>query len=192
MHQICVKYRLALKTTYNLFCHISYPIRYESNGSVYFTTNKFDSASDHHYAKLVPEAFGNQAALQEGEGDLSVSQDKLSEKQSQNDFALWKASKPGEPEWDSPWGKVCPNPNVMYHRNSFIISHRECNTYCILETTGGVSGCTKVFDLPKMFEHQYINMIIECIFHQFCDSNQLCLNAILISLYFEILRFQEF
>jgi len=24
------------------------------------------------------------------------------------DFALWKASKPGEPEWDSPWGKGRP------------------------------------------------------------------------------------
>ena len=39
-------------------------------------------------------------------GDLSVSEDRLSEKRSDNDFALWKASKPGEPAWDSPWGKV--------------------------------------------------------------------------------------
>lgn len=39
-------------------------------------------------------------------GDLSISADRLSEKKSQNDFALWKASKPGEPSWDSPWGKV--------------------------------------------------------------------------------------
>ncbi|XP_072033944.1 cysteine--tRNA ligase, cytoplasmic-like [Amphiura filiformis] len=79
---------------------------YESNGSVYFSTTKFDSDPDHHYAKLVPEAFGNQAALQEGEGDLSICS--LGEKRSQNDFALWKASKPGEPEWDSPWGKGRP------------------------------------------------------------------------------------
>jgi cysteinyl-tRNA synthetase len=27
-----------------------------------------------------------------------------SEKRNANDFALWKASKPGEPEWESPWG----------------------------------------------------------------------------------------
>lgn len=39
-------------------------------------------------------------------GDLSISADRLSEKHSQNDFALWKASKPGEPSWESPWGKV--------------------------------------------------------------------------------------
>lgn len=80
--------------------------RYEANGSVYFMTSKFDSSPDHSYAKLVPEAFGDEAALKEGEGDLSISQDQLSEKRSPNDFALWKAAKPGEPTWDSPWGKV--------------------------------------------------------------------------------------
>lgn len=39
-------------------------------------------------------------------GELSVSEDRMSEKKSDNDFALWKAAKPGEPQWDSPWGKV--------------------------------------------------------------------------------------
>uniref|UniRef100_A0A8C5QV53 Cysteine--tRNA ligase, cytoplasmic n=1 Tax=Leptobrachium leishanense TaxID=445787 RepID=A0A8C5QV53_9ANUR len=81
---------------------------YVSNGSVYFSTAKFHSSDRHYYAKLVPEAVGDQKALQEGEGDLSISADRLSEKQSQNDFALWKASKPGEPSWDSPWGKGRP------------------------------------------------------------------------------------
>ncbi|KAK7912652.1 hypothetical protein WMY93_012863 [Mugilogobius chulae] len=81
---------------------------YESNGSVYFDTAKFDGCPQHSYAKLVPEAVGDQKALQEGEGDLSISADRLSEKKSQNDFALWKASKPGEPSWDSPWGKGRP------------------------------------------------------------------------------------
>jgi len=37
-------------------------------------------------------------------GDLS--QSSIGEKKSDRDFALWKASKPGEPEWESPWGKV--------------------------------------------------------------------------------------
>lgn len=54
---------------------------------------------------MVPEAYGDSKALQEGEGDLSVSEDRLSEKKSPNDFALWKTSKSGEPSWDSPWGK---------------------------------------------------------------------------------------
>uniref|UniRef100_A0A8C9YZ90 cysteine--tRNA ligase n=1 Tax=Sander lucioperca TaxID=283035 RepID=A0A8C9YZ90_SANLU len=82
--------------------------RYESNGSVYFDTSKFDASPQHSYAKLVPEAVGDQKALQEGEGDLSISADRLGEKKSPNDFALWKTSKPGEPSWDSPWGKGRP------------------------------------------------------------------------------------
>lgn len=81
---------------------------YESGGSVYFNTLKFSDSADHFYAKLVPEAFGDKDALQEGEGDLSISEDRLSEKRSPNDFALWKASKPGEPSWESPWGNGRP------------------------------------------------------------------------------------
>ncbi|XP_017667941.1 cysteine--tRNA ligase, cytoplasmic isoform X1 [Pipra filicauda] len=81
---------------------------YVSNGSVYFDTMKFDASEKHSYAKLVPEAVGDQKALQEGEGDLSISADCLREKRSPNDFALWKSSKPGEPSWDSPWGKGRP------------------------------------------------------------------------------------
>lgn len=77
---------------------------YESNGSVYFDTNRFDSSPKHFYAKLVPEAYGDNKALAEGEGDLSVTSDK----RSANDFALWKNSKPGEPWWESPWGKGRP------------------------------------------------------------------------------------
>ena len=74
---------------------------YESNGSVYFDVAKFDTHPDHHYAKLVPEAVGDAAALAEGEGDLSAAP---SEKKSERDFALWKKSKPGEPSWESGWG----------------------------------------------------------------------------------------
>ncbi|XP_064599613.1 cysteine--tRNA ligase, cytoplasmic-like [Liolophura sinensis] len=87
---------------------ISNKFAYESNGSVYFDTLAFSKSDNHHYAKLVPEAFGDSKALHEGEGDLSISEDRLSEKRSPNDFALWKASKPGEPFWDSPWGKGRP------------------------------------------------------------------------------------
>ncbi|XP_054426710.1 cysteine--tRNA ligase, cytoplasmic isoform X1 [Pteronotus mesoamericanus] len=81
---------------------------YVSNGSVYFDTVKFASSEGHSYGKLVPEAVGDQKALHEGEGDLSISADRLSEKRSPNDFALWKASKPGEPSWPCPWGKGRP------------------------------------------------------------------------------------
>lgn len=79
---------------------------YESNGSVYFDAPAFDQSQGHFYGKLVPESVGDTTALAEGEGDLS--KDKGTEKKSPIDFALWKASKPGEPSWDSPWGKGRP------------------------------------------------------------------------------------
>ncbi|KAK2720875.1 hypothetical protein QYM36_004679 [Artemia franciscana] len=81
---------------------------YESNGSVYFDVNEFDGSDGHFYAKLRPEAYGNTKALEEGEGDLSISKERLGEKRSPNDFALWKVSKPGEPSWESPWGMGRP------------------------------------------------------------------------------------
>ena len=43
-----------------------------------------------------------------GLGELSISADRLKEKRHNNDFALWKASKPGEPSWPSPWGEGRP------------------------------------------------------------------------------------
>lgn len=83
-------------------------LAYNANGSVYFDVNAFDKREKHHYAKLVPEAYGDTKSLQEGEGDLSLTAERLSEKRSPNDFALWKASKAGEPSWDSPWGRGRP------------------------------------------------------------------------------------
>ncbi|KNC54794.1 cysteinyl-tRNA synthetase [Thecamonas trahens ATCC 50062] len=78
---------------------------YVSNGSVYFATGSFMDAG-HVYAKLAPEMRDNAKALAEGEGALAA--DSSSEKRSLADFALWKASKAGEPAWDSPWGRGRP------------------------------------------------------------------------------------
>ncbi|XP_044184914.1 cysteine--tRNA ligase, cytoplasmic-like isoform X2 [Acropora millepora] len=82
---------------------------YEANGSVYFDTIKFGSSGKHAYARLVPEAVGDMEALAEGEGELSQ---RTGDKKSGRDFALWKASKPGEPAWNSPWGKGRPGWHV--------------------------------------------------------------------------------
>ena len=41
-------------------------------------------------------------------GVLSVTTEQDKEKRCQKDFALWKASKPGEPAWPSPWGSGRP------------------------------------------------------------------------------------
>lgn len=43
--------------------------------------------------------------MAEGEGALAAEN---TDKHSQFDFALWKASKEGEPKWDSPWGEGRP------------------------------------------------------------------------------------
>lgn len=76
-----------------------------TDGSVYFDTNSFDNSNEHDYAKLQPWNKGQQDLIAEGEGSLTSTS---SGKKSPNDFALWKASKPGEPEWESPWGKGRP------------------------------------------------------------------------------------
>ncbi|VDM05017.1 unnamed protein product, partial [Schistocephalus solidus] len=74
------------------------------SGSVYFDTKRFADTEGHFYAKLMPSAYGDADKLASGEGDLSMG----SEKRTFSDFALWKASKPGEPAWPSPWGKGRP------------------------------------------------------------------------------------
>ncbi|KAJ3324035.1 hypothetical protein HDU76_013507 [Blyttiomyces sp. JEL0837] len=77
---------------------------YESQGSVYFDTVKFRQDPKHFYAKLEPWSASNIKLVQEGEGDLSGGV----EKKNPADFALWKASKPGDPSWPSPWGPGRP------------------------------------------------------------------------------------
>eukprot|EP00531_Pseudo-nitzschia_arenysensis_P006709 CAMPEP_0116125550 /NCGR_PEP_ID=MMETSP0329-20121206/5867_1 /TAXON_ID=697910 /ORGANISM="Pseudo-nitzschia arenysensis, Strain B593" /LENGTH=775 /DNA_ID=CAMNT_0003619591 /DNA_START=119 /DNA_END=2446 /DNA_ORIENTATION=- len=78
---------------------------YESNGSVYFNTNDFKSKG-YEYRKLKPGQDTTAEEMAEGEGALAGGGD--TEKRHPNDFALWKASKPGEPWWESPWGAGRP------------------------------------------------------------------------------------
>lgn len=75
-----------------------------SDGSVYFDIQAFEAAG-YPYARLQPENRGDSALQADGEGALTR---KTSEKKSEADFALWKASKPGEPSWPSPWGDGRP------------------------------------------------------------------------------------
>mmetsp|Transcript_35326 Transcript_35326/g.77392 ORF Transcript_35326/g.77392 Transcript_35326/m.77392 type:complete len:806 (+) Transcript_35326:114-2531(+) len=83
---------------------------YESNGSVYLSIDDF-KANGFNYRKLSPAPADSkggettEAEMAEGEGALGSD---AKEKRSANDFALWKASKPGEPAWDSPWGAGRP------------------------------------------------------------------------------------
>jgi len=67
---------------------------YESGGDVYFDVGK-----DAHYGKLSNRSV---ESLQGEGGEMA------GRKRSPGDFALWKSAKPGEPAWDSPWGKGRP------------------------------------------------------------------------------------
>ncbi|SCU95556.1 LAMI_0F02872g1_1 [Lachancea mirantina] len=78
-----------------------------SDGSVYFDTVRFDSDDRHIYAKCQPWNKGVVELINDAEGSLS-NFGTANGKRSSNDFALWKASKSGEPEWESPWGKGRP------------------------------------------------------------------------------------
>ena len=68
---------------------------YESNGDVYYRTKKFG-----HYGCL------SHQPLEDLEAGARI--DVNEQKEDPMDFALWKAAKPGEPYWESPWGKGRP------------------------------------------------------------------------------------
>jgi len=70
-------------------------LAYESNGDVYFAVTKLPQYGQLSGKKLDDQKAG--ARVEENEN-----------KQHPADFTLWKAAKPGEPSWDSPWGKGRP------------------------------------------------------------------------------------
>lgn len=68
---------------------------YAVDGDVYFRTNKFSE-----YGKLSHQPLEElQAGARISVGDV---------KEDPMDFAVWKAAKPGEPYWESPWGHGRP------------------------------------------------------------------------------------
>ncbi|MBA3678954.1 cysteine--tRNA ligase, partial [Candidatus Saccharibacteria bacterium] len=73
-------------------------IAYESEGSFYFSLEKYQ-ASGKKYGQLVDVDYDAQDRVT----------DDQDQKAGAGDFALWKAQKPGEPEWDFEWvGKNYP------------------------------------------------------------------------------------
>ena len=75
---------------------ISEGYAYEVNGDVYFEVEK----DKDDYGCLSHQDIGNlKAGARIEVNDI---------KKSPLDFALWKNAKPGEPSWDSPWGKGRP------------------------------------------------------------------------------------
>jgi len=68
---------------------------YVADGNVYFSVRRFEK-----YGEISKQSIDDLIAgyrVEEGEG-----------KRDPLDFALWKRAKPGEPSWDSPWGRGRP------------------------------------------------------------------------------------
>ncbi|QNE90151.1 cysteine--tRNA ligase [Corynebacterium incognita] len=71
---------------------------YAAEGSVYFDVAAWSAAAGSDYGALS----GNKVEeMEQGEGAISG-------KRGPQDFALWKAAKPGEPSWPTPWGAGRP------------------------------------------------------------------------------------
>jgi cysteinyl-tRNA synthetase len=68
---------------------------YESGGDIYFAVEKFSAYGKLSKKKLDDLIAGARVEIRE-------------QKKNPADFALWKASKPNEPWWESPWGHGRP------------------------------------------------------------------------------------
>lgn len=68
---------------------------YESDGDVYFDVSSFP-------------AYGRLSGQSKEDLKAGARIDVTEKKRDPEDFALWKAAKPGEDSWDSPWGKGRP------------------------------------------------------------------------------------
>ncbi|MDO8885975.1 cysteine--tRNA ligase [Candidatus Oleimmundimicrobium sp.] len=76
-------------------CLLEKGFAYEVDGDVFFEVQKFKG-----YGKLSGRAIDEMRAGERVNVDTR--------KHSPMDFALWKAAKPGEPSWNSPWGEGRP------------------------------------------------------------------------------------
>lgn len=71
---------------------------YETNGTVYYRTRKFEG-----YGKLSKKNIDD---LEAGHREIKVAGEE--NKEDPLDFVLWKPKKDGEPYWESPWGQGRP------------------------------------------------------------------------------------
>lgn len=74
---------------------------YEVEGDVYFAVRSYEKYGQLSNRNIDEMESGHRELRADGRGLEDRKRDPL-------DFALWKAAKPGEPSWDSPWGKGRP------------------------------------------------------------------------------------
>ena len=74
---------------------------YEAEGDVYFAVRSYDGYGQLSGRNVDEMEGGHRELRADGQGLEDRKRDPL-------DFALWKAAKPGEPAWESPWGMGRP------------------------------------------------------------------------------------
>lgn len=109
--------------------------------SVYFDIAAFEKAG-YPYARLEPWNRNNKELQADGEGALTA---KTTEKKSSGDFALWKASKPGEPSWPSPWGGGRPGWHIECSAMASDVLGNQLDIH-----SGGIDLCFPHHDNERM------------------------------------------
>ena len=74
---------------------------YEADGDVYFSVRSYPAYGELSGRDVDEMESGHRELRADGQGVGERKRDPL-------DFALWKAAKPGEPAWESPWGMGRP------------------------------------------------------------------------------------
>lgn len=80
---------------------------YEVEGDVYFGVRSFPAYGALSNRNVDDLEGGHRELCADGQGLEGRKRDEL-------DFAVWKAAKPGEPSWDSPWGKGRPGWHIEF------------------------------------------------------------------------------
>jgi cysteinyl-tRNA synthetase len=93
---------------------------YRAGGDIYFSVRKFS-------------AYGKLSGQNIEEMEKGVRIEPAQHKKDHLDFALWKASKEGEPFWDSPWGKGRPG----WHIECSVMSQKLLKTDTLDIHAGG-------------------------------------------------------
>ncbi|MDJ0466298.1 cysteine--tRNA ligase [Streptomyces sp. H27-C3] len=79
---------------------------YAADGNVYFDVRSYDG-----YLELSNQDL-DELRQPSGEGEIG--------KRDQRDFAMWKSAKPGEPSWETPWGRGRPG----WHLECSAMAHK--------------------------------------------------------------------
>jgi cysteinyl-tRNA synthetase len=95
---------------------------YAVDGSVYFDLIHYTDEMGFRYPELEPESASEDNRQSSDCAELK--------KRNSADFALWKAAKPGEPSWDSPWGQGRPGWHIECSTMSTVFFGNHFDVHC--------------------------------------------------------------